>query len=253
MINNLEPKEVPKHSNQRDEAQSSVAIDLDISYVSMHSDEQCEEQSTLKLSELNVIDSSDDFETENPTTSTSQSELAVCSEFDLSNWIRKSSTDQKLDILKRCWIPSQNYDFKKVCIGSSRRFIHKYLDTYKPWLMYTQKLKGALCLYCVLFPLVTVQGILGAFIVRPFTRYHDMHDACKNHASSKVNQISTKIVKNFMEAVPVDVQMVSGYRKLIEENQKIISSTISIIIFCGTHDLPLRAKHLNSGIFLGVN
>lgn len=214
----------------------------------MHSNEQCEAQS----SEFNVSDSIDDCETENSSTSNRQSELAECSELDLGFWIGKSSSmsrDQKLNLLKRCWMPPQNYDFKKDSIGSSRGFIHKYLDTYKPWLMYTKEIKGALCLYCVLFPPVTVQGILGAFVVRPFTSYNHMHDACNNHAASKVHRISTEAAKNFIEAVPVDIQMVSGYQKLIEDNRRIISSIISIVIFCGTHDLPLRGKQLKSGKF----
>lgn len=220
----------------------------------MHSSEQIRDQCVIPIEDIRTTIHSREFQVENSSnSSSSHSETPVCSELDLGNWIGKSSImsrDQKLDILKRCWVPPQTYDFMKDSAGSSRSFIHKYLDTYAPWLKYTKKLKGALCLYCVLFPPVKVSGITGALMVKPFTRYSDMHDACRNHASNKVHQASTKAAKAFVDDVPVDVQMESGYQKLIEENRKILSSIISIIIFCGTHDLPLRGKHQHSGKFL---
>lgn len=170
------------------------------------------------------------------------------SEFDLGVWVNKSlTTEQKSQILKRCWVPPESYDFNADSSDPKRRFIHSWLQIYKPWLVYSKKLKGALCLYCVLFHQNVVKGVLGVFIVSPFTKYKDMHDTCKNHAISQWHQASMKAAISFDTAIPVDVQMISGHQKLIEENKKIIRSIISNVIFCGTTDSPLRGKDGNSG------
>lgn len=74
-----------------------------------------------------------------------------------------------------------------------------------------------------------------------------MPKACINHVSSQWHKSSIRVAKDFIEAVPVDVIMVSEHQKLIEKNRNIISSIISTIIFCGTRDLPLRGKRFRSG------
>lgn len=42
----------------------------------------------------------------------------------------------------------------------------------------------------------------------------------------------------------------SGHKKIIEENRKIISCIISNILFCGVHGLPLRGKNSDEGNLL---
>nr|XP_034992903.1 52 kDa repressor of the inhibitor of the protein kinase-like [Zootoca vivipara] len=51
--------------------------------------------------------------------------------------------------------------------------------------------------------------------------------------------------------VHVDVQLQSGHQRMIEEKQ-ILLSIISCIIFRGTHDLPLRGKEGDEGVFFGL-
>lgn len=132
-------------------------------------------------SEINAFAS-----TSNPSTSTGSSNDFP--EFDLGNFLGKStmSRSKKIDVLKKCWAPPISYDFSQDVADSSKRiFMHSWLETYAPWLCYSKKLKGALCLYCVLFPPLNVQGVLGAFIVTPFVRYKHTHDYCRNHAASQ--------------------------------------------------------------------
>lgn len=184
------------------------------------------------------------------TSSQKNSENVDCHDFDLGNWIGKSaiiSSAQKREILRCCWKPPENYNFRQDAIDPGRPFIHNWLQIYENWLAYSKKLKGALCLFCMLFPPTTVKGILGAFIAAPFTRYQKMHESCRNHVSSQCHKNSTKAAKNFTENTPVDVMMVSGHQDLIAQNRKIISSIISTIIFCGTQDLPLRGKESRTG------
>lgn len=170
--------------------------------------------------------------------------------FDIGEYIGKTLTStQKSEVLKRCWMPSKTYNFKSDTLDPKRCFIYSWLNSYEPWLCYSKKLKGALCLYCVLFPPAqsSVQGFLGAFIIKPFTRYKHMHEACRQHMKSNWHQTSLKSAKSFVENVPVTVQMISGHQNLINENRKILESIISTIIFCGTHDMPLRGKESQTG------
>lgn len=173
-------------------------------------------------------------------------------EFDLGKWVGNSSKlsdTQKSQILKHRWVPPESYNFRADSNDPARCFIHKWLTDYEPWLTYSKKLKGGLCLYCVLFSPITVHGVFGALIVTPFTKYKDLHDSCKSHAKSQWHRTSTISAKSFMDVVPVNIQMISGHEKLIENNKKILSNIISTIIFCGTHDMALRGKQHNTGNF----
>jgi len=93
-----------------------------------------------------------------------------------------------------------------------------------------------------------VQGVLGSFIVKPFTRYKDMHESCRNDISNNWHQGAIEAAKSFMDEVPINIMMVSGHQKVLEQNRKIVSSIISSVLFCGTHDLPLRGKGQNKGV-----
>lgn len=157
------------------------------------------------------------------------------------------SRNQKSEMLKRCWVPNESYNFRDDSNDNKRRFIYSWLEMYKPWLVYSKQLKGALCLYCVLFPPTLPKGILGAFIATAFTRYKSMHEQCKSHMASGWHKNAVLSAKNFTEAVPVNTMLVSGHQKLIDENRKILSSIISLVIFCGSHDLPLRGKETHGG------
>lgn len=98
------------------------------------------------------------------------------------------TTPQKMEILKNSLTPSKNYNFKEDAHDSKRIFHTDGLETYSPWLKYSKKLKGVLCLYCVLFPPINVSGVLGSFIVKPFTRYKHIHEHCRNHTTNKWHQ-----------------------------------------------------------------
>lgn len=175
-------------------------------------------------------------------------------ENDLGRWIGRTSqmtAPKKKELLTNCWVPPTTYDFAKDVGLSSRKFNHGWLQTYSPWLAYSKGSKGALCKFCVLFPPLpgTVKGVLGSFIVTPFIRYKHLHENCKSHASTHWHKAAVSAAKTFMDEIPVDVQVISGHKILIEENKKILASIISTIIFCGTHDLPLRGNEQHEGVF----
>lgn len=74
-----------------------------------------------------------------------------------------------------------------------------------------------------------------------------MHEHCKNHIASGWHKNAALSAKDFIEAVPVNTMLISGHQKLIEENRAILLNIISLITFCGCHDLPLRGKELHGG------
>ncbi|XP_030762677.1 zinc finger MYM-type protein 1-like [Sitophilus oryzae] len=156
---------------------------------------------------------------------------------------------QRREVLKNCWSPPACDDFAKDAVQLKRKFKFSWLSEYAPWLAYSKKLKGALCIYCVLFPPTNVQGVLGSFIVRPFTRYKDMHEFAESHTSSQWHKSAATAAKPFDENLPVDVQLISAHKSVIEANKKILASIVSTVIFCGTHDLTLRGKELHEGVF----
>lgn len=102
---------------------------------------------------------------------------------DIGRWVGLSQQMQrlqKIEAIKRCWIPTVDYNFgRDYKTKEGRTFQHTWLKIYAPWLAYSQKLKGALCIYCVLFPPDRPQRVLGSFAIRPFIRYKQFHDYSK--------------------------------------------------------------------------
>ena len=61
--------------------------------------------------------------------------------------------------------------------------------------------------------------------------------------------MAAKAVKSITESVPVNIQLQTTHQKIIAENKRNITAILKTIIFCGTHDLPLRGKDLHERIF----
>lgn len=158
------------------------------------------------------------------------------------------------DLLQNPWVPPKGYNFQLDASNLPRKLNYAWLEQYRPWLVYSKTLKGALCKYCVLFPPApgSFKGVLGSFIVKPFIKFKNIHEDCRKHATTNLHLSATAAAKALLENVPVDIQMQSFHRKTIEENKQILASIISCIIFCGTHDMPLRGKEADGGVFLDL-
>lgn len=154
------------------------------------------------------------------------------------------SDNVRYDVIKSPFKPSNNYNFKGDSRDGKRPFRYEWFQQFE-WLAYSSKLKGALCKYCVIFRPVVNRGVQGAFIVKPFIKYNDFMASAKAHQSSDWHKQSTIKAHNFMRSIegkvlPVNEQVSSAERELVETNRKKLFPIISTIIFCGTHDLPLR-------------
>ncbi|VEN38170.1 unnamed protein product [Callosobruchus maculatus] len=181
------------------------------------------------------------------------SKVDDCNENDIGRFIGQASilsTEKKKDLLKNCWMPPKMYNFSEDAKHLKRKFNHSWLETYSPWLVYSRRQKGAFCKYCTLFPpnQSSFKGVLGSFIIRPFCKFKDIHEQCKKHIETHFHKAALVDARSFLESLPVDVQVNKYSQRVIEENRKVISSIISCIIFCGSHDLALRGKHYGEGI-----
>lgn len=174
-------------------------------------------------------------------------------ENDIGRWFGRSfvlTTEKRMEMLKRCWVPPENYDFAGDATHLKHKFNHSWLEMYKPWLAYSKRLKGAFCLFCVLFPPKVVRGVQGSLIVRPFTKYKDIHIYCKAHVDSQWHRESCASANSFGNVkTNVQVAMQTGHEKIIEDNINALKPIVNTIIFCGTHDLPLRGKEKDDGVF----
>lgn len=181
------------------------------------------------------------------------SSINDCNENDIGKFIGQASmlsTEMKKELLENTWSPSATYDFAEDAKHLKRKFNYSWLETYSPWLAYSRHQKGAFCKYCTLFPPNpnSFRGVLGSFIVRPFCKFKDIHEHCKKHMETHFHKMALEAAKSFLGSVPVDLQLNKYSRGIIEENRKIITSIISCITFCGSHDLALRGKHYGEGI-----
>lgn len=183
----------------------------------------------------------------------------ISQEHDLGEFLDKAKLagipdNLKLRLLTNSWSPNATYDFKKDVTPGKRTFRYQWLADYAPWLAYSATLKGALCRFCVTFPPNVHRGTQGSFIVRTFSNYKKMHEACRDHGKSQWHQEAMAASQNFMgvmsgKKLPVVQQLNKALHEQVERNRQKLFPIISTIIFCATHDLPVRGKQSDSGVF----
>ncbi|KAL5246073.1 hypothetical protein ACI65C_013481 [Semiaphis heraclei] len=160
--------------------------------------------------------------------------LIVESTLDIGYYINVHSIrdDLRLKLLTTPYVLSIDYDFKKdEDTAAKRGFSRTHLERYQ-WMVYSPIAKGVLCKYCVLFRPTLLRGTFGAFIIRGFKNFYQIHEEAKKLL--KVDGIKD-----------VTEQLNSSIRKLIDENRLKLVSIIKTIVYCGTHDIALRGKHSN--------
>ncbi|GBP09518.1 52 kDa repressor of the inhibitor of the protein kinase [Eumeta japonica] len=139
------------------------------------------------------------------------SSINDCNENDIGKFIGQASmlsTEMKKEMLENTWSPPATYDFAEDAKHLKRKFNYSW----------------------------------------PFCKFKDIHEHCKKHMETHFHKMALEAAKSFLGSVPVDLQLNKYYQGIIEENRKIITSIISCITFCGSHDLALRGKHYGEGI-----
>ena len=64
--------------------------------------------------------------------------------------------------------------------GCNQSFQYRWLEKY-PWLVYSKRLDGGFCKFCVLF--VRNREKLGVLVNKPFTSWVKVNNTAENHAS----------------------------------------------------------------------
>ncbi|XP_050066310.1 uncharacterized protein LOC126555432 [Aphis gossypii] len=223
--------------------ESTVSIDINNSTVNMESSESCVvERASVTMNTTN-----------------NHGHIILTYEKDIGNFLNVKNIDDclKHELLRNPWVPNSTYDFKSdLKSGRTRAFRYQWLHENGSWLTYSalEGVKGAFCRLCVLFKPSIHRGVQGGFIIKPFTKYKDFHASSKIHLSSNWHIESMSKAKDFMDImngkkINVIEQVNSGFHKEIETNRLKLKPIISTILFCGTHDLPLRGKKSDSGVF----
>jgi len=214
--------------------------------------------------ESNEIPSSSDSLSPRPSGSSTVGSIDVSSavvsvpinKFDIGRYIGPAGTisisaEEKIEIFENTWVPENDYNFQKI---GNRSFRREWLHTFAPWLAYSQVVNGALCKFCVLFKPNVNRGLQGAFILKGFTNFKKFTESARDHVQSGWHKNAVSDGTNLMALKRNEkksiVNAISQSRlNLIEENRKKLGSIIRTIVFCGTHDLPLRGKESNEGVF----
>lgn len=191
------------------------------------------------------------------TSSKPNTNVYVNDSFDIGNCLDNTPTNNDLMylMLTKTWKPDVSYNFKNDVMEGKRPFLREWLNTY-PWLAYSQTGKGALCKSCVLFkPRVSHGSYQSGFITRPFNNNHKkFHEHAKSHALSQWHREAVEKSSNFLsvmnsEKKSVDVLVNQGLAHQIQSNRNKLKPILSSILFCATHDLPLRGKKDSQAVF----
>lgn len=171
--------------------------------------------------------------------------------FDLGLFVSKSNNVNDPETMEKLllnpWTPPANYDYPATG-KRNLKFQPHWVDRY-PWLVYSEKLQGALCKYCVVFASECAgkgeHQRLGCFVTKEFTNYKKAMDAFKSHASSSYHAMSTTLSENFLAVRSrsqhdILTQLDHGLKKQAEENRKNLLPIIETILFCGRQEVPLR-------------
>ncbi|KAL1484519.1 hypothetical protein MTO96_011250 [Rhipicephalus appendiculatus] len=157
--------------------------------------------------------------------------------------------DLKRKLVTSPWTPPDTYNFKANAaeLNQARAFRPAWLSQY-PWLVYSSVLKGALCRQCVVFKPVTGKARQKAFIVTAVTKYKKFHESAKEHEKCEWHKDATERRDDYLrllnKATDVALQLDTAAKEEVECNkQKLVSITAAV------HDLPLRGKQSQSGIF----
>lgn len=180
----------------------------------------------------------------------------VLSNNDLGHFIEtysQISEDKKFDLLTNPWMPSKHYNFKNDVEDSKRPFLFKWFSQY-PWLVYSELLKGALCLTCVLFrPRVIHGSCFGSFITSSFVNHKKFIEKANQHEKNKWHIESFIRSKDFKDMKKtncgIDQVLDSCYKNKIEQNRNKLKPIISSLLFCAIHNLPIRGDTDNTAVF----
>lgn len=183
----------------------------------------------------------------------------ITNELDIANFLDDKSKamlmqEEKIKILMEPFKPSKEYNFRNDVASGKRPFLYHWFEQYD-WVTYSPLKQGVFCRHCVMFkPIITHGSFQGAFILTPFQKYKDFHEAAKKHMLTQWHKNAIEKSKHFIDIChnkrkDIVLQLDEKTNRDISENRNKLLPILKSIIFCGIHDIPLRGKGSNQGNF----
>ncbi|XP_025192657.1 52 kDa repressor of the inhibitor of the protein kinase-like [Melanaphis sacchari] len=177
---------------------------------------------------------------------------------DVGRYVNVRITEDKFkyDLLKNPWLPSSNYNFPVVS-KRKLKFQMSWLSRFS-WLVYSEKLEGALCKICVLFSNECIgkgsNQKVGALVSKPFIKWKDALECFKLHSNADYHKLSVIRADEFLKMMDskkpdISIAIDSAYKNLVLENRAKLVPIIETIIFCGRQEMALRGDNDSGHIF----
>lgn len=153
-------------------------------------------------------------------------------------------------LLNHPWKPPSFYTFPAStnrCLKFQRSWMEKF-----SWLVYSQKLEGALCKVCVLFsPEEVGKGShqhLGALVNKSYTNWKNALEDFSKHAATAYHKRCFAHAENFLSVADGKIekitnQLSSEHAQQTAENRQKLRSIVETIILCGRQELALRGTN----------
>lgn len=175
----------------------------------------------------------------------------LCSKVLASKQSNSLSDQIRFQLLENVIRPDKNYNFN-ADTSKQRKFQHDWFARHGSWLCYSPSKKGALCLYCVLFPPILARGSPGAFASDICVDYAHFHAVANRHINNDYHKEAEEKAKSFLNTYRHPETSVIGrinrsYAGKIERNRNILKSILSGILFCAVNELPLRGSSSTLG------
>lgn len=117
---------------------------------------------------------------------------------DFRSVMNELSDVHKYTLLKNHKVPEKNHIFPTQYLGGcNRSFRHVWLSQH-PWMVYSEEVDGAFCIYCTIF---CSDSSKGAFVNKPFRVWNKKSEKVREHENSLYHQRALEQADNFRRSV----------------------------------------------------
>ncbi len=154
----------------------------------------------------------------------------------------------KYRLLTNHFKPGPTYSFPRFATG--RKFQHKWLHQFQPWLVYSEVAKGGFCLPCALFATAN-QGIeIGTLVSRPLINLSKALEILGKHKEKKYHLVALTKCDEFLRVMKgqqpsIAQRLNKSVTDTVATNRQILKSIIETLILCGRQNIPLRGHRDN--------
>ena len=162
--------------------------------------------------------------------------------------VKNIADSAKYRLLTNHFKPGPTYSFPRFATG--RKFQHKWLHQFQPWLVYSEVAKGRFCLPCALFATAN-QGIeMGTLVSRPLINLSKALEILGKHKEKKYHLVALTKCDEFLRVMKgqqpsIAQRLNKSVTDTVATNRQILKSIIETLILCGRQNIPLRGHRDN--------